>query len=357
MKKIAILLCMLSIFTICFIGCGVEEKQEEDIARRMTTVFMNAKEYEIDSTTGEKSGYTEIYRNEYGLRYKITKFDKEGKEIEGSTNVVCAEEYDEQNRLVSYNDGMESYRFQYDEAGKINEIRVYNQHDELVFHFGYSDRKDAKYKRVNPDGYNYYYNEYLQLVRKEEVGVDQTIVWETKEYDANGLLLEEFQKTNDYEWEYKYEYDANGKCIKAIGYKDNEFWFENTRTYSEKGNLLSVIGFEFGEKLSPEGEEYIREEYTDEHYDERGRCNYSYVNGESGKMLVKNEETWTYEYDEEGWLKKEISNKGNYREFNEEGICVERFLDGVHVIRFEEYEIIDDKLLMAFYIHYGENVL
>ena len=209
---------------------------------------------------------------------------------------------------------------------------------------------------VRKDGYNYYFNENLQLVREEKIEGNQTTVWEINVYDEIGLLKEDFHKTKNYDRRKEYEYDENGNCVKEIGYKDNELWFENTYTYSEKGNLIFVVGLEFGRELSPKGKVYVKEEYTDEHYDEQGVCNYSYVNEESGKTLVKNDETWTYEYDEEGWLKKEVSNLGNYREFDEQGNIIEVFLGGMYAVRYAEYEIIDDELLIAFYKFYGEEV-
>lgn len=368
MKKGILLLCILSILAGSLMGCGVGESQEMEslegrrevkILKEMTTVFRRERSYYVDSETGEKTGaYMEHYRNEYGLRNKVKTFANDGKLVDDSTDDIFIEEYDEQNRLISYKDNItgEKYGFQYDGTGKISEIGVYNKHDELRFYFKYSDREDAEYMRIGTDGYNYYFNENLQLVREEKVEGNQTTVWEINVYDEIGLLKEDFHKTKNYDRRKEYEYDENGNCLKEIGYKDNELWFENTYAYSEKGNLIFVVGLEFGRELSPKGKVYVKEEYTDEHYDEQGVCNYSYVNEESGKTLVKNDETWTYEYDEEGWLKKEVSNLGNYREFDEQGNMIEVFSGGMYAVRYAEYEIINDELLIAFYKYYGEEV-
>ena len=95
------------------------------------------------------------------------------------------------------------------------QFRSYNKHDELRFYFKYSDREDAEYMRIGTDGYNYYFNENLQLVREEKIEGNQTTVWEINVYDEIGLLKEDFHKTKNYDRRKEYEYDENGNCVKG----------------------------------------------------------------------------------------------------------------------------------------------
>lgn len=377
-KKIVTLMLTMGVGLGCLAGCSSGEGAEtaKEPAEGMTTVWRAARK---SLNSDDYAQLIEISRNEYGL-YTTHAVFEDGEALEELSNVSLGiEERDENGKLLSYKDRLMSIslNFQYDSEGKLEKIGVEDTDDN--FTFGYSTREDARYMKSSGNEQIHYdenLNElYVEEIQRSRGVITDTEVKEKNIYDANGLLIQsDYIKAKDgLEYHEEFVYDENGKKIKETCYKAGELYTEKTYTYSEKGNLLTLIGLEYGQGLSPKGEEYLREEYTDAEYDEQGRCYYAYTyydRDHKRSEKTKSDETWTYEYAEEGWLLKETCNKAltksngqfvrneeNYKIFDKDGNVVEASGDNwTYTFTYEPFEIVDDELLVAFYEYYGEEL-
>lgn len=137
---------------------------------------------------------------------------------------------------------------------------------------------------VSEEGYNYFYNEESQLIKKDYIYIS------TVKNDFCG---------------YKYEYDEQGNCIKEIKYYSGGTEEINSeQIYDLKGKLSKKSCISHLKELNLH---YISEE-TEYNYDENGNLTYSKTifNEPSGEMSHYKE--CKYHYDKQARLVKEESS-------------------------------------------------
>lgn len=137
---------------------------------------------------------------------------------------------------------------------------------------------------VSEDGYDYFYNEKGQLIRKDYIYISK--------------------HKNDF-CGYKYEYDESGNCVKEIKYySDGTEEINSEQIYDSNGKLLKKSYMAHLDELNLH---YVSEE-TEYDYDKNGKLIYSKTvfNEPSGEISHYKE--LKYNYDESGRLIKEESS-------------------------------------------------
>lgn len=311
-------------------------------------------------------------RNAYGLYTSLKAFDENGKEVKSYATV--SETYDEENRLTAYSDGYLSYSFTYDASGKMTGIHVWNDDNEDLLDLTCS--ADGGYcAKVYDDDYadtyeTSVYDENLNRISYESVRLGKPDLSKTFTYNSAGLVATE----NGADYQVVYTYDSSDRLVKRVKTETltvDPVWSEeytvsweyiDEYTYSAAGNLLKHTGIKYGDSGYPDGLMYAFEEYTDADYDEQGDCLYHYdveKNTWTGEYTFEkkaSESVITYEYADEGWLLRENygSDGVGFTVYDKDGNVVVRQYDRTRTYGYQEYAIIDQDLLLAFYELYGD---
>ena len=272
---------------------------------------------------GEWSSWLEYERNEYGL-YTAILVMQDGEQA--GDNAIVSYEYDDQGRLTVQDCDYRKFQFDYGEDGNLISVLTKDKKGNTIHKLTYAEQDGARYHVIS-DTYDWYYDEYFRCI--------------SETYTANKV-----------EYRSEFIYDDNGNLVKEIGYRNSELWYIDEFTYNASGYLLAETGLEFGDSLPAEGELYKSYTFSEDEYDEQGRCMYWYDN--NGEKLPSNPQ-WSYEYDAQGRLIRETSSNGAFNEFDENGnIVVHYSTDEVFVFAYKEYPILNDELLIAFYNLQGD---
>lgn len=404
MKKIVIFIFCLC----CLVGCGKIDNTNEGPSEGMTFIWNRSRYYDLYDFN--RVNYDGIYRNEFGFEIKRTSYE-DGKEKEGYIDVPYGfEERDENGRLFSYKDVLDKYFFYYDGKGELIEIVCQDK-----YRFTYSERDDAKFMYISledSESTRIHYDDRMRevyaetLVEDGEYAQKEKVVYDAADnivyreyyktewfggvynpggvkikvpyreeytYDGdNNIIMKKVFSNSKLMYEDKYTYNDNGNLVLFLGlefgedlspkgeeYKRIEYTYdadkvimkreflnselvcEDKYTYNAKGNLILLLGLKFGEDLSPNGEEYKRLEYTNDDYDEKGQVKVKYDD---------NGIKWTNEYDGEGQLIKSSNDSGEYTEYDKEGNIIEQYKNSyMAIIRYDKFEIVDNDLLIAFH--------
>lgn len=292
MKKTIRLLLVVSLILVQLAGCGGKSDKS------------GKGEIEKASETEKKSEWLLVKESEYTINVL-----EDGSLTEmGNPGIVYVYEYDENGKLftkkrvdVKDNHLISGTKYDYDEKGRLlTETYIYN---------------DGTYGDVDD---RYFYDEQGRLIKSGElnsqgisVGCSESVAYYEYTYDENDRLIAKvgydgFGRVHERN---AYEYDAKGLLCKGEYQGDRNSW-TRTYEYDENGRLIKAT-----EPLKNQfGEERNLDEVHDYAYDTGGLL--IEVNALCYDFLHSGDECYDwidkYEYDENGNMTVHIFRKNSY---------------------------------------------
>lgn len=375
MKKIIVLL-LTFVMLVSVAACGDTETQTSAGKTRNQEPASDTGQTDADTVPVRLASVVTIYgnsgdptylrtyeRNEYGFYTSIKQHssdpDSTGTEI---AKVNCV--YDDDGKLLKYEVvDYKTYLFTYDENGKMTNISIMNDEGKITGNYSYSDRPDSRYEIISYDSNfakkysTFAYDSQYRVTYKKYINESGTNIYESHEirYDAEDRMTYEAYSKKDLEYEITYEYASNGKLAREICKRNQTslsdwdklaLYSIEEYTYDEKGNILTYYGTEYRDGKAVDV--YVSEVYSSSDYDDEGDCLYYYYHDVHTRKDADN--IWSYEYYDNGQMKKKEKGNGEMVVYDEDGNIIEmREKQSYSSTKFAEYPVVNDELLQFFF--------